>query len=171
MPSCNVSQYLLQRLKQLGADHLFGVCGDVVLGFMEQVTKGPVKQINCCNELNAAYAADGYARINGLGVVATTFTVGPLSAINAIGGSFAEDIPVVMITGAPERRHALAKRMLHHTLRSEYSVARNMFREITVACEYLDDINHIPAQIDSALAKCLFLKNRSTWNYRRLSYH
>jgi TPP-dependent 2-oxoacid decarboxylase len=142
----------------LGVEHLFGVCGDVVLGFMEQVTKGPVKQINCCNELNAAYAADGYARIHGLGVVVTTFTVGPLSAINAIGGSFAEDVPVVMITGAPERRHALANQMLHHILRSEYSVARDMFRKITVACEYLDDINRIPEQIDHALRLCLYYK-------------
>ncbi len=158
MASNNISQYILQRLHQLGAKHLFGVCGDVVLGFMEQVTKGPVKQINCCNELNAGYAADGYARVHGLGVVVTTFTVGPLSAINAIGGAFAEDIPVVMITGAPERRHALSKKMLHHTLRSEYSVARNMFRDITVACEYLDDVTKIPQQIDSALAKCLYYK-------------
>ena len=158
MTSNNISQYLLQRLHQLGAKHLFGVCGDVVLGFMEQVIKSPVKQINCCNELNAAYAADGYARVHGLGVVVTTFTVGPLSAINAIGGSFAEDIPVVLIVGAPERRHALAKRMLHHTLRSEYSVARNMFRKITVACEYLEDVNRIPEQIDTALSKCLYYK-------------
>jgi len=154
----NISQYLLKRLHELGSKQLFGVCGDVVLGFMEQVVHSPVEQINCCNELNAGYAADGYARIHGLGTVATTFTVGSLSAINAIGGAFAENIPVVMICGAPERRHALAGRMLHHTLGSDYSVAREMFRKITVACEYLDDPSQIPQQIDSALAKCLFYK-------------
>ncbi len=155
---CNISQYLLNRLNDLGSKHLFGVCGDVVLGFMEQVTKGPVKQINCCNELNAGYAADGYARLHGLGTVVTTFTVGPLSAINAIAGSFAEHVPVVMIAGAPERHHALASRMLHHTLGKKYGVAREMFRDITVACEYLEDPAKIPQQIDSALAKCLFYK-------------
>ncbi len=156
--SCNISQYLLRRLEELGSKQLFGVCGDVVLGFMEQVTKGPVKQINCCNELNAAYAADGYARVHGLGTVVTTFNVGPLSAINAIAGAFAEHIPVVIIAGAPERHHALAGRMLHHTLGPDYSVVREMFRKITVACEYLDDVEKAPEQIDSALAKCLFYK-------------
>lgn len=156
--SYTVSQYILERLQELGSKQIFGVCGDVVLGFMEQVTKSSVEQINCCNELNAGYAADGYARIHGLGTVVTTFTVGSLSAINAIGGAFAENVPVVLICGAPERRHALAGRMLHHTLGPDYSVAREMFRKITVACEYLDDPEKIPEQIDSALAKCLFYK-------------
>ena len=54
-----------------------------------------------CNELNAAYAADGYARKKGVGALITTFDVGELSAINGIAGSYAEHIPVIAITGAP----------------------------------------------------------------------
>ncbi len=156
--SYNVSQYVLKRLHDLGSQQLFGVGGDVVLGFMEQIAHSPVEQINCCNELNAAYAADGYARIHGLGTVVTTFNVGSLSALNAIGGAFVENVPVVLISGAPERRHALAGIRLHHTLSPDYSVAGEMFRKITVACEYLDDPSKAPQQIDSALAKCLFYK-------------
>ncbi len=154
----NISQYLLKRLHELGSKHLFGVCGDVVLGFMEQVQKGPVKQINCCNELNAGYAADGYARLHGIGTVVTTFTVGPLSAINAIGGAYAEHVPVVIIAGAPETKHAKASRMLHHTLGPDYAVAREMFHRITVASEYLDDPSKAPEQIDRALSLCLYYK-------------
>lgn len=154
----NISQYLLYRLHELGSKHLFGVCGDVVLGFMEQIVKGPVKQVNCCNELNAAYAADGYARIHGLGTVVTTFTVGSLSGINAIAGAFAEYVPVVMISGSPERRHAVAGRMLHHTLGADYSIVRQMYQKITVACEYLDNPLTALQQIDTALAQCLFYK-------------
>lgn len=158
LKSYNISQYLLHRLHELGSKQLFGVAGDVVLGFMDQIIKGPIKQINCCNELNAGYAADGYARINGLGTVVTTFTVGSLSASNAIAGAFAEHIPVVLITGAPERRHALAGRMLHHTLGPDYSIVRQMFEKITVAVEYLDNAETAPQQIDSALRRCLFYK-------------
>jgi len=157
MNSSNVSQYLLYRLHELGAKQLFGVCGDFLLGFMEQITKSPVKQINCCNELNAGYAADGYARIHGLGVVATTFTVGELSAINAIAGSYAEHIPVVMIAGAPERRHQLSGKMLHHTL-GDYAIAREMFQKVTVDCVFLDDPENAPHLIDEAFQKCLYYK-------------
>jgi len=153
----SVSQYLLYRLQEFGSKHMFGVCGDFLLGFINQIYKSPVTMINCCNELNAGYAADGYARINGLGAVTTTFTVGELSAINAIAGSYAEQVPVVMIAGSPELRHARANKMLHHTL-GDYSIAREMFRKITVACERLDDPLHAPQQIDMALSRCLYYK-------------
>ena len=42
----------------------------------------------CCNELNAGYAADGYARVKGVGCC-VVFTVGGLSALNAIAGKMA----------------------------------------------------------------------------------
>ncbi|CAF3733658.1 unnamed protein product [Rotaria socialis] len=54
---------------------------------------------NNCNELNASYAADGYARMRGIGVLVTTFGVGELSAINGIAGSYAEMVSVVHIVG------------------------------------------------------------------------
>lgn len=96
-----VAEYLLIRLKQIGVDHIFGVPGDFVLGFFNQVLKSEVKYVGTCNELNAAYAADGYARIRGVGAFATTFGVGELSAINGVAGAYAEKVPVVVITGSP----------------------------------------------------------------------
>ena len=85
-----VAGYLLTRLKQIGVDHLFGVPGDFVLGFLNQVMTSELKYVGTCNELNAAYAADGYARIRGIGAFATTYGVGELSAINGVAGAFAE---------------------------------------------------------------------------------
>ena len=57
-----VAEYLLTRLKEIGVDHLFGVSGDFFLGFFNQVLKSDLMYVGTCNELNAAYAADGYAR-------------------------------------------------------------------------------------------------------------
>jgi indolepyruvate decarboxylase len=51
---------------------------------------GALKCIGTCNELNASYAADSYARLNGLGALLVTNGVGALSAINGIGGSYGE---------------------------------------------------------------------------------
>ena len=81
-----VAEYLLTRLKEIGVDHLFGVPGDFVLGFFNQVLKSDVKYVGTCNELNAAYAADGYARIRGVGAFASTYGVGELSAVNGVAG-------------------------------------------------------------------------------------
>ncbi|OGR94345.1 MAG: hypothetical protein A2016_04830 [Elusimicrobia bacterium GWF2_62_30] len=75
-----VAGYLLKRLKEIGVEHLFGVPGDFAMGFFNQVLKSGVKYVRTCNELNAAYAADGYARIRGIGAFASTYGVGELSA-------------------------------------------------------------------------------------------
>ena len=155
--SYNVSRYLLHRLYQLGSKHLFVVCGDFLLGFLDQVLASDVKLINCCNELNAGYAADGYARLNGLCAVATTYAVGELSALNAIAGAYAEYVPVVKIAGAPDMSHQLAGRMLHHTL-GDYAIPRDIYRKVTVACEFITSAANAPEQIDQALAKCLYYK-------------
>jgi hypothetical protein len=58
--------------------------------------------IGTCSELNASYAADGYARLNGLGALLVTNGVGALSAINGVGGSYSEHVPVICIAGSIE---------------------------------------------------------------------
>ena len=120
-----VAEYLLIRLKEIGVDHLFGVPGDFVLGFFNQVLKSEIKYIGTCNELNAAYAADGYARIKGIGAFASTYGVGELSAINGVAGAFAERVPVVVITGSPATINFSTHLLLHHTL-GDYQIPLKM---------------------------------------------
>lgn len=97
-----VADYLLDRLAGCGIGHLFGVPGDYNLQFLDHVIDHPtLRWVGCANELNAAYAADGYARMSGAGALLTTFGVGELSAINGIAGSYAEYVPVLHIVGAP----------------------------------------------------------------------
>jgi TPP-dependent 2-oxoacid decarboxylase len=79
-----VAEYLVTRLKEIGVDHLFGVPGDFVLGFFNQVLKSDLKYVGTCNELNAAYAAGGYARIRCIDAFSSTYGVGELSAINGV---------------------------------------------------------------------------------------
>jgi indolepyruvate decarboxylase len=153
----NVGRYLLRRLEQVGLRHVFGVPGDFVLGFMDQILDSNVKLVTTCNELNAGYAADGYARINGIGGVVTTYAVGEFSALNAVAGAYSEKVPVVAITGSPtveNRRHSA---MLHHTL-GNYDIPLEIFKEVTVAAVSLVDPVSAPEQIDGALRACLYHK-------------
>ena len=64
-----------------------------------------------CNELNAAYAADGYTRIKGVpAALVTTYAVGELSAINGVAGAYAEHagmIHVVGMTARPSKRYCI----------------------------------------------------------------
>ena len=150
-----VAEYLLTRLKEIGVDHLFGVPGDFVLGFFNEVLKSEVKYVGTCNELNAAYAADGYARIRGIGAFASTFGVGELSAINGVAGAFAERVPVVVITGSPATINFRTRPLLHHTL-GDYQIPLRMYEKVTVASTQLDSVATAPAEIDRVLSACLF---------------
>jgi len=149
-----VAEYLLGRLKEIGVDHLFGVPGDFVLGFLNQVLKSDLKYVGTCNELNAAYAADGYARIRGVGAFASTYGVGELSAINGVAGAFAERVPVVVITGSPATIFFRTRPLLHHTL-GDYQTPMRMYEKITVASTQLVSGETAPAEIDRVLSACL----------------
>lgn len=114
--SYSLSCYLLDRLVELGCDHLFGVPGDYNLRFLDDVMCHQMKWVGCANELNAAYATDGYARRRGIGAILTTCGVGELSAVNGIAGCAAESVPVVHIVGAPSLKSATGREKVHHTL-------------------------------------------------------
>ena len=149
-----VSEYLLFRLKEIGVDHLFGVPGDFVLGFLNQVLKSGLMYVGTCNELNAAYAADGYARIRGIGAFASTYGVGELSAINGVAGAFAERVPVVAITGSPATINFRTRPLLHHTL-GDYQIPLRIYEKITAASTELVSAESAPAEIDRVLSACL----------------
>ncbi|WP_291046888.1 thiamine pyrophosphate-binding protein [Herbiconiux sp.] len=131
-----VGQYLATRLVQQGADHVFGLPGDFNLSLLDQMTTVEgFTWVGSTNELNAAYAADGYARLRrGLGALVTTFGVGELSAINGVAGSFSEDVPVVQITGMPSTTAKAAGLHLHHTLiDGDYEHFYRAYREVTAS--------------------------------------
>jgi indolepyruvate decarboxylase len=150
----SVAEYLITRLKEIGVDHLFGVPGDFVLGFFNQVLKSKLQYIGTCNELNAAYAADGYARIRGIGAFSSTYGVGELSAINGVAGAFAERVPLVVITGSPSTINFRTRPLLHHTL-GDYQIPLRIYEKITAASTELASADTAPAEIDRVLSACL----------------
>ncbi|HDR7659061.1 TPA: alpha-keto acid decarboxylase family protein [Bacillus wiedmannii] len=150
-----VSTYLLDRLSELGIEHIFGVPGDYNLAFLDDVlAHEKLKWIGSCNELNAAYAADGYARIKGIAALITTFGVGELSALNGVAGSYAENVPVIKITGTPTTKVMENGALVHHTLGDgKFDHFSNMYREITVAQSKLTP-EHAAEEIDRVLRAC-----------------
>jgi len=112
-----VIQHVLGRLKDIGIDDVFAVAGDFAFPIHDAIVQDPrINYIGCCNELNAGYAADGYARVRGCGAVSTTYGVGELSAISAIGGAYAESVPLFHLTGMPTRAARHKRQLVHHTL-------------------------------------------------------
>ncbi len=117
MKNPTVACYVAQRLSDLGIEYVFGVPGDYAFSFDDAVELvSELKWIACANELNAAYAADGYGRRFGAAILTTTYGVGELSALNGVMGCLAHRVPVFHVVGAPSRRIVHQKLVTHHTL-------------------------------------------------------
>ncbi|MEE8495662.1 MAG: thiamine pyrophosphate-binding protein [Xanthomonadales bacterium] len=150
-----VSDYLLTRLHALGVAHIFGIPGDFILPFFRAMENSKISHIASCNELNAGYAADGYARLKGLGVAAVTYGPGSFSIVNAVAGAYAESVPLLVISGGPSTEAYQNQPLLHHTLPQKYDASLKIFGQITAYATLLDDPEQAPAKIDEALRICL----------------
>jgi indolepyruvate decarboxylase len=130
-----VVEHVLSRLHDLGIRDVFGVPGDYAFPVNDAVCNSPqLRWMGCCNELNAAYAADGYARIKGVAAVCTTYGVGELSALNGIAGAYAEHLPVFHLVGTPNMATQAGRAIMHHTLgNGEYSLFQKMSDPVVCA--------------------------------------
>lgn len=128
-----LGRHLARRLVQAGVSDVFSVPGDFNLTLLDHLIAEPgLTNIGCCNELNAGYAADGYARSRGVGACVVTFTVGGLSVINAIAGAYSENLPVICIVGGPNSNDFGTNRILHHTIGlTDFSQETRCFQAVT----------------------------------------
>ncbi|KAF7545958.1 hypothetical protein G7046_g9447 [Stylonectria norvegica] len=156
----DVAEYLFKRLHEMGLRSVHGVPGDYNLVALDYLPYCGLKWVGSVNELNAAYAADGYARVSKIAALITTFGVGELSAINGVAGSFSEHIPVVHIVGCPSTVSQRDGLLLHHTLgNGDFNVFANMSAPISCEVAKLNNPSEIAEQIDHALQTC-WLKSR-----------
>lgn len=155
----SVADYLLDRLAGCGIGHLFGVPGDYNLQFLDHViAHRDVCWVGCANELNAAYAADGYARLAGAGALLTTFGVGELSALNGLAGSYAEYVPVLHIVGAPCSGAQRRGELMHHTLGDgDFQHFYRISQAVTAASAVLNEQNAC-YEIDRVLREMLTMR-------------
>ncbi|MBW4553014.1 MAG: hypothetical protein KME35_18175 [Aphanocapsa sp. GSE-SYN-MK-11-07L] len=149
--SDSIGTYLIQRLLAHGIQHVFGVPGDFVLGFNKLLEESPIQFINTCDEQGAGFAADAYARLQGLGCVCVTYSVGGLKIANTTAQAFAEKSPVVVISGAPGTTECIKNPLLHHKVRN-FDTQFKIFQELTVAATVLDNPRTAFAEIDRVLA-------------------
>ena len=153
-----IGQYLMDCISAVGVDKVFGVPGDFNLTFLDDIiSRDDMDWVGNTNELNASYAADGYARLKGISAMVTTFGVGELSAVNGIAGAYAERVPVIQITGAPTRAVEKAGKYVHHSLgEGNFDDYRKMYEPITTTQAYLTPENaqsEIPRVIEAALTE------------------
>ncbi|GAY32048.1 hypothetical protein CUMW_000290 [Citrus unshiu] len=152
-----LGRHLARRLVQIGATDVFSVPGDFNLTLLDHLIAEPgLNLIGCCNELNAGYAADGYARSRGVGACVVTFTVGGLSVLNAIAGAYSENLPLICIVGGPNSNDYGTNRILHHTIGlPDFSQELRCFQTVTCYQAVVNNLEDAHELIDTAVSTAL----------------
>lgn len=155
-----VGDYLGERLAQVGIRHHFVVPGDYNLILLDKLQAHPdLIQVGCTNELNCSMAAEGYARANGPSACVVTFSVGALSAFNGTGSAYAENLPLILISGSPNTNDAGEYHILHHTIGStDYTYQLEMARKITCCAVAVPRAEEAPRLIDRAIRQALLAR-------------
>ncbi|XP_055807624.1 pyruvate decarboxylase 1-like [Solanum dulcamara] len=156
-PDSTLGRHLARRLVQVGVTDVFGVPGDFNLTLLDHLIDEPgLKFVGCCNELNAGYAADGYARARGVGACVVTFTVGGLSVLNAIAGAYSENLPLICIVGGPNSNDYGTNRILHHTIGlPDFSQELRCFQTVTCYQAVVNNLEDAHEMIDTAISTSL----------------
>ena len=164
--SKTVIEHVLSRLCDIGIKDVFGVAGDFAFPIDDAVTaKKDMRWIGNCNELNAAYSADGYARIHGMAALCTTYGVGELSAINGIAGAYAENVPIFHLVGMPPSSTQAAHRLVHHTLgNGEFELFHKMAEPVVCARAIMTPEN-CAAETERLIAAALYHRRPVYMNF------
>jgi indolepyruvate decarboxylase len=155
--SVTVIQHVLSRLHDIGVTDVFGVPGDYAFPVNDAICEFPgMRWIGCCNELNAAYAADGYARVKGIGALNTTYGVGELSALAGMAGAYAEHVPLFHLVGAPPIPLQSGRVIAHHTLgNGEYNLFQKMAEPVSCAMAVMTPQN-VVSETERLIATALY---------------
>ncbi|KAL3753585.1 hypothetical protein ACJRO7_000917 [Eucalyptus globulus] len=156
-PDATMGRHIACRLIQIGVTDVFSVPGDFNLVLLDHLIADPgLNLVGCCNELNAGYAADGYARTRGVAACVVTFTVGGLSVLNAIASAYSENLPVVCIVGGPNSNDHGQSRVIHHTIgMPDFSQELRCFQTITCFQAVVKNLEDAHEQIDTAISTAL----------------
>lgn len=145
-----VADFVVDRLEGLGLRHCFGLPGDYCLDLYDKLWNSSIKVVNNTDENHSGFAADAYARINGVGCVCVTYNVGALKLTNSIACAYAERSPVILLCGSPGMNERKEGMLLHHMVRS-FECQHNIFENITCASTVLTNPTTAGYEVDRVL--------------------
>ncbi len=137
---------VVESLAALGADTVFGIPGQHALGIFDALSRTDLRYVGLRTELNAGFAAVGYAQATG-GAAPLVVSTGPgaLISLAALAEAAAASAPVVVVTSqTPSEALGGRRRGFLHELRDQKASARDLVKSAEIA-------QH-PSQIPSLVA-------------------
>jgi indolepyruvate decarboxylase len=156
-----VADYIIERLAQNGVEALFGVPAVYCAPIYNAAQAANFRTVVTSSDLEAGYAADGYARVRGLSAVAVSYGPGTLSIVNAIAGAYIERSPIVVVNGGPSQANIDDQNttgvLFSHSIGAPHT-DMDIFRNVTTFCERANYASDVPQLVDNAIAAALIRK-------------
>ncbi|MFN7186145.1 MAG: alpha-keto acid decarboxylase family protein [Alphaproteobacteria bacterium] len=153
----SVGSFLFDYLHGKGVTHVFGIPGDFALPTRRGLEQSKLKIMTMTPEPSVGFAADGYARVHGLGVALVTYCVGGLNMLNSVACAYAEKSPMLVLSGGPSPSDRRADALLHHKVRT-FDTQRRIYEEVTCASAVLTDAETAASEImrvvDEVILQC-----------------
>ncbi|HME73650.1 MAG TPA: thiamine pyrophosphate-binding protein [Myxococcota bacterium] len=152
-PRMALGDFLVAYLKRHGVTHLFGLPGDLVLGLFHRFGRDRALEIvTFSHEPSVGFAADGYARsTRRLGVVCVTYGAGGNNVVNPVAGAYAEQVPILVVSGGPgEAEQKLSG--IHHQAKDVESQWR-IFQQVTCAAQIVQHPERAALEIHEVVRK------------------
>lgn len=158
-----LGDFLVAYLEKIGISHLFGIPGDLVINlFFKFGHRRGLKIITLSHEPGVGFAADGYARATGrIGAICVTYGAGGHNMVNPVAASFAERVPILVISGGPGEEERKLGVLIHHQAKEIESQYR-IYREVTCAAKVIDDPLRAATDIDEVI--------RTIWLHQQPGY-
>ena len=152
---------VIETLSALGATTVFGIPGQHALGLFDALGRSPLQYISSRVENNAAFAADGFARVtNQPGVLIVSTGPGALTALAGIQEASASSVPMIVIASQiPQAGLGGRRKGMLHELDDQKAAARN----VTKTQHTIHHASAIPAVIEDAWRTALSAPSGPVW--------
>ncbi|MFC0597387.1 thiamine pyrophosphate-requiring protein [Streptomyces palmae] len=138
-----VSDFVLQRLREWGVEHVFAYAGDGINGLLAAWGRADNKPVfvQARHEEMAAFEAVGYAKFSGrVGVCAATSGPGAIHLLNGLYDAKLDHVPVVAIVGQTNRSAMGGSYQQEVDLLSLYKDVASEFCEMVTVPEQLPNV-------------------------------
>ncbi len=149
-----LSDYVMDCIAEQGVAHVFEMIGGAIAHLLDSTyDRQDIECVSVHHEQSAAFAAEGYARVNGrLGVAMATSGPGALNLITGIGSCYFDSVPCLFVTGQVNTYEYKGDRPVRQIGFQEtdiVSIVRPIVKYAEMICE--------PERIRYGLEKAVFL--------------
>ena len=155
------SDWIAEFLKEK-VNFVFGLQGGAVVHLFDSCERVGPKPVYCHHEQGAAFAARGYADVNGYGVCIVTTGPGATNALTGCLGAWQDNTPMMFISGQSRAEHTSYGKKVRQVGTQEFPIV-NVACEMTKVAMFVKDVGAVKDAFTVAYAESIRGRPGPVW--------